>query len=82
MYYGVLLGGKCLCFFFVYVIGEMFGVCCIMLDVFVVVVECIYVYFLMYDDLLVMDDDDLCCGLLICYIKFGEVNVIFVGDVL
>lgn len=69
-------------FFLVYVIGYMFGVSINMLDVFVVVVECIYVYLLIYDDLLVMDDDDLCCGLLICYVKFGEVNVIFVGDVL
>lgn len=60
----------------------MFGVSINTLDVFVVVVECIYVYLLIYDDLSVMDDDDLRRGLLICYVKFGEVNAIFVGDVL
>lgn len=60
----------------------MFGVSINMLDVFVVVVECIYVYLLIYDDLSAMDDDDLRCGLSICYVKFGEVNAIFVGDVL
>lgn len=26
------------------------------------VIECVYVYLLVYDDLLVMDDDDLCWG--------------------
>lgn len=37
-------------------------------------------YLLIYDDLLVMDDDDLCCGKLINYKVFGEVIVILVGD--
>lgn len=47
----------------------------------VVVVEVIYVYLLIYDDLLCMDDDDLCYGKLIVYCVFDEVIVVLVGDV-
>lgn len=46
------------------------------------VLEMVYFYFLVYDDLLVMDNDDLCRGKFICYIVFDEVIVILVGDVL
>lgn len=42
----------------------------------------IYIYFLIYDDLLVMDNDDYCRGKLINYKVYGEWKVIFVGDVL
>lgn len=73
IYYGVLNGGKCLCFYFVYVMGCMMGVDKVDFDIFVVVIECIYSYLLVYDDLLVMDDDDLRCGCFICYIVYGEV---------
>lgn len=47
----------------------------------VFVIEFIYIYFFIYDDLLVMDNDVLCRGKLINYVVFGEVIVILVGDV-
>lgn len=52
-----------------------------MSDVFVVVAERTYVHLPTYDDPLVTDDDDSCCGPLIRYAKPGEVNVTSVGDV-
>lgn len=82
MVYVVLFGGKCVCLFLMYVIGRMLGVDFIKIDVLVGVMEFIYVYLLVYDDLFVMDDDMLRCGKLICYIVFDEVIVILVGDVL
>lgn len=48
----------------------------------VMVLEMIYMYSLIYDDLLVMDNDDYCCGKYINYKVFGDVIVILVGDVL
>lgn len=63
VYYVVMLGGKCVCFVLCYVMvylklnNNVVVVCCV-----VVVVELIYCYFLVYDDLLCMDNDFLCCG--------------------
>lgn len=38
-------------------------------------------YFFIYDDLFVMDNDDYCWGKLMNYKVYGEVMVILVGDV-
>lgn len=46
----------------------------------VCVLELIYIYLLIYDDLLVMDNDDFCCGKLINYWVYGLGVVILVGD--
>lgn len=40
----------------------------------------VYMYFLIYDDLFVMDNDDFWRGKFINYKVFGEVLVILVGD--
>lgn len=81
MCYGVFNGGKWMWFFFVVEIVCFFDGLVDVVFCVVVVFECIYCYLFVYDDLFVMDDDDLCCGQLIVYKKFDEVIVIFVGDV-
>lgn len=81
IFYLVDGGGKCICLCIFLEILEGFGVELIdgYYDV-VVVLEMIYIGFLIYDDLLVMDNDDFCCGCLINYKKFDEVIVVLVGD--
>lgn len=68
MCYVVFGGGKCVCLLLCYVVGELIGVMEVVCNVVVVVLEMIYVYLFVYDDMLCMDDDVLCCGKLIVYV--------------
>lgn len=81
MCYVVFVGGKCFCLVLFVVIGEWFGVFCEDFLFLVFVLEFIYIFSLVYDDLLVFDDDDLWCGCFMVYVVYDEVFVVFVGDV-
>lgn len=82
MCHGVLLGGKRLRPFLVYITGEMFGITRDNLDAPAAAIECIHAYSLMHDDLPVMDNDDLRRGQPSCHIKFGAANAILAGNAL
>lgn len=82
MCYVILGVGKCVWFLLVYVVGVLGEVFFEVFDGVSCVVEMIYVYLFVYDDMLCMDDDDLCCGCLIVYCVYDEVIVLLVGDVL
>lgn len=64
----VCIGGKWLWVFLVLELVWLYGIVDVDVLFVVVVVEVLYVYLLVYDDLFVMDDDDLCCGLFIVYV--------------
>ncbi|MCL9782777.1 (2E,6E)-farnesyl diphosphate synthase [Vibrio sp. S4M6] len=82
MRYGLLLGGKRVRPFLVYVTGQMLGVSVEHLDTPASAIECIHAYSLIHDDLPAMDNDDLRRGNPTCHKKFDEATAILTGDAL
>ncbi|UTZ26064.1 (2E,6E)-farnesyl diphosphate synthase [Vibrio campbellii] len=82
MKYGLLLGGKRVRPFLVYITGQMLGCKLEDLDTPASAIECIHAYSLIHDDLPAMDDDDLRRGQPTCHIKFDEATAILTGDAL
>ncbi|KIP79489.1 MULTISPECIES: (2E,6E)-farnesyl diphosphate synthase [Vibrio] len=82
MKYGLLLGGKRVRPFLVYITGQMLGCEPEDLDTPASAIECIHAYSLIHDDLPAMDDDDLRRGQPTCHIKFDEATAILTGDAL
>lgn len=82
MKYGLLLGGKRVRPFLVYITGQMFGCKPEDLDTPAAAIECIHAYSLIHDDLPAMDDDELRRGQPTCHIKFDEATAILTGDAL
>ncbi|WP_045417927.1 (2E,6E)-farnesyl diphosphate synthase [Vibrio campbellii] len=82
MKYGLLLGGKRVRPFLVYITGQMLGCKQEDLDTPASAIECIHAYSLIHDDLPAMDDDDLRRGQPTCHIKFDEATAILTGDAL
>ncbi|MHA2876435.1 (2E,6E)-farnesyl diphosphate synthase [Vibrio campbellii] len=82
MKYGLLLGGKRVRPFLVYITGQMLGCKPEDLDTPASAIECIHAYSLIHDDLPAMDDDDLRRGQPTCHIKFDEATAILTGDAL
>ncbi|MFN1534300.1 MULTISPECIES: (2E,6E)-farnesyl diphosphate synthase [Vibrio harveyi group] len=82
MKYGLLLGGKRVRPFLVYITGQMLGCEPEDLDTPASAIECIHAYSLIHDDLPAMDNDDLRRGQPTCHIKFDEATAILTGDAL
>ncbi|CAM3050999.1 (2E,6E)-farnesyl diphosphate synthase [Vibrio mytili] len=82
MKYGLLLGGKRVRPYLVYITGQMLGCEAEDLDTPAAAIECIHAYSLIHDDLPAMDDDELRRGQLTCHIKFDEATAILTGDAL
>ncbi|WP_117233572.1 (2E,6E)-farnesyl diphosphate synthase [Vibrio maerlii] len=82
MRYGLLLGGKRVRPFLVYITGKMLGCDDHQLDTPASAIECVHAYSLIHDDLPAMDDDDLRRGQTTCHIKFDEATAILTGDAL
>jgi len=82
MKYGLLLGGKRVRPFLVYITGQMLGCQLQDLDTPASAIECIHAYSLIHDDLPAMDDDELRRGQPTCHIKFDEATAILTGDAL
>ena len=82
MRYGLLLGGKRVRPFLVYITGQMLGCSLSELDTSASAIECIHAYSLIHDDLPAMDDDDLRRGQPTCHKKFDEATAILTGDAL
>ncbi|MGF1739541.1 (2E,6E)-farnesyl diphosphate synthase [Vibrio profundum] len=82
MRYGLLLGGKRVRPFLVYITGQMLGCSLSELDTPASAIECIHAYSLIHDDLPAMDDDDLRRGQPTCHKKFDEATAILTGDAL
>lgn len=82
MKYGLLLGGKRVRPFLVYITGQMLGCKPEDLDTPASAIECIHAYSLIHDDLPAMDDDDLRRSQPTCHIKFDEATAILTGDAL
>lgn len=80
MRYGLLLGGKRIRPYLVYITGESLGVCINDLDGIAGALECIHAYSLIHDDLPAMDDDDLRRGQPTCHKAFDEATAILAGD--
>ncbi|HBV74944.1 MULTISPECIES: (2E,6E)-farnesyl diphosphate synthase [Vibrio] len=82
MRYGLLLGGKRVRPYLVYITGELFGLKSSDLDTPASAIECIHAYSLIHDDLPAMDDDELRRGKPTCHIEFDEAIAILTGDAL
>jgi len=82
MKYGLLLGGKRVRPFLVYITGQMLGCKPEDLDTPASAIECVHAYSLIHDDLPAMDDDNLRRGQPTCHIKFDEATAILTGDAL
>lgn len=82
MKYALLLGGKRVRPFLVYVTGEMLGSHLQHLDTPASAIECIHAYSLVHDDLPAMDDDELRRGQRTCHVEFDEATAILTGDAL
>ncbi len=82
MRYGLLLGGKRVRPYLVYLTGQMLGCPLEALDTPASAIECIHAYSLIHDDLPAMDDDELRRGKPTCHIKFDEATAILTGDAL
>ncbi|MFD0965333.1 (2E,6E)-farnesyl diphosphate synthase [Seminibacterium arietis] len=82
MKYGVLLGGKRIRPFLVYVTGRMLGASMEQLDYAAAAIESIHAYSLIHDDLPAMDNDNLRRGKPTCHIAFDESTAILAGDAL
>lgn len=82
MRYGLLLGGKRVRPYLVYITGELFGLSLNDLDTPASAIECIHAYSLIHDDLPAMDDDELRRGKATCHIEFDEATAILTGDAL
>lgn len=80
MSYGLLIGGKRIRPYLVYITGEALGVSLHDLDGIAGAVECIHAYSLLHDDLPAMDDDDLRRGNPTCHKAFDEATAILAGD--
>ena len=82
MRYGLLLGGKRVRPYLVYITGEMLGCSLEDLDTPASAIECIHAYSLIHDDLPAMDNDDLRRGQPTCHIEFDEATAVLTGDAL
>ncbi len=82
MRYGLLLGGKRVRPYLVYITGEMLGCALEELDTPAAAIECIHAYSLIHDDLPAMDDDALRRGQPTCHVQFDEATAILTGDAL
>ena len=82
MRYGLLLGGKRVRPYLVYITGEMLGCSLEELDTPASAIECIHAYSLIHDDLPAMDDDELRRGQPTCHVKYDEATAILTGDAL
>jgi len=82
MTYGLLLGGKRVRPYLVYITGQMLGCQLDELDTPASAIECIHAYSLIHDDLPAMDDDELRRGHQTCHIKYDEATAILAGDAL
>lgn len=82
MRYGLLLGGKRVRPFLVYLTGKMLGCSDEELDTPASAIECIHAYSLIHDDLPAMDNDDLRRGHQTCHVKYDEATAILTGDAL
>lgn len=80
MSYGLLIGGKRMRPYLVYITGEALGVSLDDLDGIAGALECIHAYSLLHDDLPAMDDDDLRRGKPTCHKAFDEATAILAGD--
>ncbi|GAA6172239.1 (2E,6E)-farnesyl diphosphate synthase [Colwellia sp. KU-HH00111] len=80
MAYGLLIGGKRIRPYLVYITGETLGVSLADLDGIAGALECIHAYSLLHDDLPAMDDDDLRRGKPTCHKAFDEATAILAGD--
>lgn len=80
MAYGLLIGGKRIRPYLVYITGEALGICLNDLDGIAGALECIHAYSLLHDDLPAMDDDDLRRGKPTCHKAFDEATAILAGD--
>ena len=80
MRYGLLIGGKRIRPYLVYITGEALGASLTDLDGIAGALECIHAYSLLHDDLPAMDDDDLRRGQPTCHKAFDEATAILAGD--
>mgnify|MGYP000574222850 CR=1 FL=1 len=80
MAYGLLIGGKRIRPYLVYITGEALGINLNDLDGIAGALECIHAYSLLHDDLPAMDDDDLRRGKPTCHKAFDEATAILAGD--
>ena len=80
MSYGLLIGGKRIRPYLVYITGEALGIDLNDLDGIAGALECIHAYSLLHDDLPAMDDDDLRRGKPTCHKAFDEATAILAGD--
>lgn len=80
MAYGLLIGGKRMRPYLVYITGEALGINLHDLDSIAGALECIHAYSLLHDDLPAMDDDDLRRGEPTCHKAFDEATAILAGD--
>ena len=80
MRYGLLIGGKRMRPYLVYVTGSALGATLEDLDGVACALECIHAYSLLHDDLPAMDDDDLRRGQPTCHKAFDEATAILAGD--
>ncbi len=82
MKYALLIGGKRVRPYLVYMTAKMLNVATKYADDAAAAVECIHSYSLIHDDLPAMDNDDLRRGHPTCHIKFDEATAILAGDAL
>ncbi len=82
MKYALLLGGKRIRPFLVYVTGRMLGASMNQLDYVAAAIEAVHAYSLIHDDLPAMDNDSLRRGEPTCHIAFDEATAILAGDAL
>ena len=82
MSYGLLIGGKRIRPYLVYITGEALGVNLDDLDGIAGALECIHAYSLLHDDLPAMDDDDLRRGKPTAHKAYDEATAILSGDAL
>ena len=80
MRYGLLIGGKRIRPYLVYITGQALDVSLNDLDGIAGALECIHAYSLLHDDLPAMDDDDLRRGKPTCHKAFDEATAILAGD--
>ncbi|MBL4942080.1 MAG: (2E,6E)-farnesyl diphosphate synthase [Colwellia sp.] len=82
MSYGLLIGGKRIRPYLVYITGDALGISLEDLDGIAGALECIHAYSLLHDDLPAMDDDDLRRGKPTCHKAFDEATAILASDAL
>jgi farnesyl diphosphate synthase len=80
MRYGLLIGGKRMRPYLVYITGDMLRLTLADCDAIAAALECIHAYSLIHDDLPAMDDDELRRGQPTCHIAFDEAIAILAGD--